>query len=100
MHPKLQATIDSIDLYQATYPEDACVIVADTEKVLAYKPGKKVDLKVGVGDPVHKYRGTATEIALSSGKFVKEERSAAQKVLVWPISPLPSLFLKEDVLLA
>lgn len=76
MHPKLQATIDSIDLYQATYPEDACVIVADTEKVLAYKPGKKVDLKVGVGDPVHKYRGTATEIALSSGKFVKEERSA------------------------
>ena len=37
---------------------------------------KKVDLKVGVGDPVHKYRGTATEIALSSGKFVKEERSA------------------------
>lgn len=76
MHPKLQATIDSIDLYQATYPEDACVIVADTESVLAYKPGKKVDLKVGVGDPVLKYRGTATEIALSSGKFVKEERSA------------------------
>lgn len=42
MHPKLQATIDSIDLYQATYPEDACVIVADTESVLAYKPGKRL----------------------------------------------------------
>ena len=42
MHPKLQATIDSIDLYQATYPEDACVIVANTEKVLAYKPGKRL----------------------------------------------------------
>lgn len=76
MHPKLQAAIDSIDLYQATYPEDACVIVADREKVLAYKPGKRVDLKVGVGEPVHKYRGTATEIALSSGRFVKEERGA------------------------
>ncbi|WP_155590677.1 methyl-accepting chemotaxis protein [Lysinibacillus cavernae] len=76
MHPKLQAVIESIDLYQATYPEDTCVIVADTEKVLAYKPGKRVDLKVGVGETVHKYRGTATEIALSSGRFVKEERGA------------------------
>lgn len=76
MHPKIQAVIDSIDLYQATYPEDACVIVADTERVIAYKPGKHVDLKVGIGEPVHTYRGTATEIALSSGRFVKEERSA------------------------
>lgn len=76
MHPKLMAVIETMDLYQATYPEDACVIVADTEKVLAYKPGKHVDLKVGVGEPVHKYRGTATEIALSSGRFVKEERGA------------------------
>lgn len=39
MHPKLLAVIETMDLYQATYPEDACVIVADTEKVLAYKPG-------------------------------------------------------------
>ncbi|MFJ7732093.1 methyl-accepting chemotaxis protein [Lysinibacillus sp. NPDC097231] len=76
MHPKLQAAIDSIDFYQVTYPEDACIIVADTEKVIAYQPGKQVDLKVSVGDPVGKYRGTTTEKALSSGRFIREERGS------------------------
>ncbi|WP_369435942.1 methyl-accepting chemotaxis protein [Lysinibacillus fusiformis] len=74
MHSKLQAAIDVIDFYQATYPEDACVIVADKEKILAYKPGKQVDLKLNVGDLVDKYRGTTTEKALSAGKFMREER--------------------------
>ncbi|MGE6517567.1 methyl-accepting chemotaxis protein [Lysinibacillus sphaericus] len=74
MHSKLQAAIDAIDLYQATYPEDACVIVADKEKVLAYKPGKQVDLKINIGDSLKKYRGTTTEKALSVGKFMREER--------------------------
>ena len=74
MHPKLQAVVDAIEFYQATYPEDACVIVADTQKVIAYKPGKIVDLKIPVGADVEKFRGTTTEKALTSGKFLREER--------------------------
>lgn len=74
MNPKLQAVIDSIDFYQATYPEDACVIIANKEKVLAYKPGKVVDLKIKVGETAEKYRGTLTVDALTSGKFLREER--------------------------
>lgn len=74
MHSKLQAAIDVIDLYQATYPEDTCVIVADKEKILAYKPGKQVDLKITVGERIEKYHGTTTEKALSTGKYIREER--------------------------
>lgn len=74
MNPKLQSIIDSIEYYQATYPEDACVVVTDTEKVLAYKPGKTIDLHIKIGSTVEKYRGTTSEKALSSGKFMKEER--------------------------
>ncbi|MEY9980295.1 methyl-accepting chemotaxis protein [Lysinibacillus sp. RC79] len=89
MHPKLQAAIDSIDFYQVTYPEDACVIVADTEKVIAYKPGKQVDLKIKVGDPVVKYRGTTTEKALSSGKFIREERGSEDFGMAYIASAQP-----------
>ncbi|WP_332649998.1 methyl-accepting chemotaxis protein [Lysinibacillus sp. 54212] len=74
MHPKLQAAVDAIDVYQATYPEDACVVVASTEEVLAYRPGKIIDLKVPVGAKVENFRGTTTEKALSAGKFLREER--------------------------
>ncbi len=89
MHAKLQAIIDSIDFYQVTYPEDACIIVADTEKVIAYKPGKQVDLKVCVGDSVDKYRGTTTEKALSSGRFIREERSAEDFGMAYIASAQP-----------
>ncbi|MGE7946573.1 methyl-accepting chemotaxis protein [Lysinibacillus sp. NPDC093688] len=89
MHPKLQAAIDSIDFYKVTYPDDACIIVADTEKVIAYKPGKQVDLKIKVGDPVAKYRGTTTEKSLSQGKFIREERGSEEFGLAYIASAQP-----------
>ncbi len=89
MHPKLQAIIDSIDFYQVTYPEDACIIVADTEKVIAYKPGNQVDLKIKVGDPVAKYRGTTTEKSLSLGKFMREERGSEDFGMAYIASAQP-----------
>ncbi|MFB7156952.1 methyl-accepting chemotaxis protein [Lysinibacillus sp. NPDC056232] len=89
MHSKLQAAIDSIDFYQVTYPEDACIIVADAEKVIAYKPGKQVDLKINVGDPVVKYRGTTTEKSLSLGKFIREERGSEEFGIAYIASAQP-----------
>lgn len=74
MNSKLQAAVDAIDIYQATYPEDACVVVASTTEVLAYRPGKKIDIKIKIGATVDQYRGTATVKALDSRKFIREER--------------------------
>lgn len=42
MHPKLQAVVDTMDLYQATFPEDACIVVVDKEILVGYRPGKKL----------------------------------------------------------
>lgn len=73
MHEKLRTIIDAIDFYQATYSDDACVIVADTEKILAYKEGKKVRLPIRVGELAEKYKGTTSIKALHTGQFLREE---------------------------
>lgn len=78
MHPKLQAAVDSIDLYQATFPEDACVVVANMEEVVGYRAGKNVDLKIKLGMKVGNFRGTVTERALSLKRFLREEKGPEQ----------------------
>ena len=73
MHQKLQAAVDSMALFQATYPNDACIIIADQQEVLGYLPAKSFDLKTGVGTKVSNFKGTATEKALSQRTFLREE---------------------------
>lgn len=72
----LQQVLAAMEIYQATYPEDACIVVADTEKVIGYLPGKTIDLKIPVGAPVEKFKGTVTERALALGVRMQEERSS------------------------
>ncbi|WP_246027726.1 methyl-accepting chemotaxis protein [Lysinibacillus antri] len=74
MNAKLKAVVDSIDTYQLTYPEDACILVFDTEKVIGYKAGKKVDLKIKVGETVEQHQNTTSIRAFKSGKPLREER--------------------------
>lgn len=75
MNPKLQVVVDAIDIYQATYPEDACVLIFDTEKVVGYKRGINVDLKIQLGETVEAHRNTTSVRAMKSGKFLREERN-------------------------
>lgn len=74
MHAKLKAVVDAIDTYQLTYPEDACIVIFDTEKVVGYKAGKNVDLKINVGETVEQHKNTTSIRALKSGKHLREER--------------------------
>ncbi|MER1984409.1 MAG: methyl-accepting chemotaxis protein [Solibacillus sp.] len=78
MHPKLQAAVDTMDLYQATFPEDACIVVVDTEELIGYRPGKKIDMKLKLGMKVTNFRGTVTERALSQKRFFREEKGPEQ----------------------
>lgn len=73
MNEKLKIVVDAIDFYHATYLEDACIIVADTEKIIAYKEGKKVRLPIKVGQLVDNYKGTTSIKALYSGQYLREE---------------------------
>ncbi|MCP1144723.1 methyl-accepting chemotaxis protein [Lysinibacillus endophyticus] len=74
MNTKLKAVVDAIDTYQLTYPEDACVLIFDTEKVVGYKAGKTVDLKIKLGETVEQHKNTTSVRALKSGKHIREER--------------------------
>lgn len=74
MHPKLETIVNAIDYYQLTYPEDACILIFDKEKVIGYKPGIEVDLKIKIGEPVEKHKKTTSIRAMQSGRFLREER--------------------------
>ena len=74
MHTKLQSVVDTMELYQATFPEDACIIVASNEEIVGYLPGKYIDLKINVGLKMAEFRGTVTERALTTKRFLREEK--------------------------
>ena len=76
MNPKLQVIVDSIDFYQSTYPEDACILIFDLEKVVGYKRGKTIDLKIKLGETAEQHRNTTSIRAMRSGSFLREERDA------------------------
>ncbi|WP_227013646.1 methyl-accepting chemotaxis protein [Paenibacillus psychroresistens] len=62
--------------YQKTYTEDTCIIIADTEKVIGYFPGKDIDVKIPVGAPIEKFIGTVSYNALVTGTLIQEERGS------------------------
>ncbi|MGD8188633.1 methyl-accepting chemotaxis protein [Brevibacillus ginsengisoli] len=76
MSAKLQSIMDSMEYYQATYPEDAYLIMADTEKILRVLPGKKIDLKVPVGASIEVFKDSVTYKTLKTGQILQEERGA------------------------
>lgn len=65
-HPLLQSLIATIPLFQQVIPTDVSVALADTEKIIAYFPGKIIDLKIKAGAPLHP--GTPAYDALQEGK--------------------------------
>ncbi|MDT3425366.1 hypothetical protein J2Z22_000882 [Paenibacillus forsythiae] len=73
---KMEQLQNLLGLIQETYAEDAALVLADTDKVLAYLPGKTVDLKIPVGAPVEKFKGTVSYTALETKKVQREERGA------------------------
>lgn len=74
MHPKLQTVIEAMPMYQTTFPDDACIIVANTEEIIGYLPGKTIDLHVQVGTKIKDFTNTVTEYALRTKCFTKEEK--------------------------
>jgi hypothetical protein len=75
---KLQQLLDNLDTIQSTLPEDACIILTDTTKVIGYVPGRKIDLKIPVGALLENFKGTVTYNAVKTGKFQKDERGSEQ----------------------
>lgn len=76
MSIKLDQILNNLAIIQSCFPEDACIILADTEKIIGYSAGQQIDLKLTIGAGVENFKGTVTYKALTTGKKFREERGA------------------------
>jgi methyl-accepting chemotaxis protein len=76
MNPILERLVKSMEYYQDTYPEDACIIIADTGKIIGYLPGETFDLKVQIGDSIERFSSTVSYKALKEKIALREERGS------------------------
>lgn len=74
MNEKLQNFTEVLGSFQNTYPEDACLVLFDTEKVIAYLPGKEIDLQIHHNDPLSTF--PVSEEAFEMGRHIREEKGA------------------------
>lgn len=80
MHSILQSIIDVMKIYQAGYPEDACLLLFDHEKLIGYLPGEKLDFKLPLGTRIEDIKGTVVEKTwrTRSSHPLREERGSEQ----------------------
>lgn len=76
MSSKLNQLLENLEIIQSCFPEDACIILGDSEKIIGYKAGQKIDLKLKVGAGIENFKGTVTYNAFKTGKKLKEERGS------------------------
>lgn len=76
MHPLLENIKHAMKDFQMTYPEDVCLVLGDKEGTLiGYLPGKRIDIKVKVGDKI--IENTATMRSLREGRPLREENDSS-----------------------
>lgn len=76
MEEILQSVVNSMEVYRATYPDDALIVVADREKIIGYLPGKTIRFNISVGnrwEDISYYQETSIYKSLTSGKHLREE---------------------------
>lgn len=76
----LEMVVQTLEIYQQTYPEDAFIFVVDNEKVVGGVSGKNIKLQFPVGTPLEGLKGTVIEKALRAGERIQEERPGNQVV--------------------
>lgn len=64
---------DSMEIYQAAYPVDVCIVLCSTEKIYGYLPGKEIDIKVEEGKSMDHYEESAAAQVLKTGKRIQKE---------------------------
>ncbi|PWK09022.1 methyl-accepting chemotaxis protein [Tumebacillus permanentifrigoris] len=65
-HPYVQRLIDVAPLFQQAFPTDLSVTIADTERIVGYFRGRKIDLKIEVGTALRP--GTPAHVVIVSGE--------------------------------
>ncbi|UOF89297.1 methyl-accepting chemotaxis protein [Fodinisporobacter ferrooxydans] len=74
MHQTLKNIYFSMPFFQNVFPEDAHILLCDTEKVLVSLSGKNLDMGVQEGTRISDLKGTAAEQALTTRKIIRDEK--------------------------
>lgn len=75
MSQVLRVLAEQLPLIQKCFPDDVCLALFDTEKLLAQVKGESFQLKMlELGTPLEKMKGSTSYKAVRTGKVVKEEK--------------------------
>lgn len=74
MKPQLEQIVSLLPLFQSVFPEDAKLVVFDTDKVIADLNGKYINTPSKVGAPWSEFIGTVSYKAFTQRKMFREER--------------------------
>jgi hypothetical protein len=75
LNPIIAHYVNAVPVISQIFLNDVGIVVSDCEHILAYKPGKTLDLKVPVGTPIH--TGMAAYTAIKEKHRVVEQEDAA-----------------------
>lgn len=86
---RLTEILNNMDIFHQSIPEDSCLVIFDTEKILGYLPGEQIDLGLKVGSPISNLKGTVSYKALEEGKTLREERGPEKFGVSYIASSVP-----------
>ena len=73
MNEMLEKLAFAIPFFQTLFPEDAHILLCDTEKVLFSVPGEELDMRVQEGTLLSNFQGTAGAQAISKQTKIRTE---------------------------
>lgn len=85
----LQEILKHMQLFQHAVTEDMCLCLSDTEKVIGYLPGQKIDLKIPIGGTIENFKGTVSVKALELGKILREQRDSEAFGIPYTATAIP-----------
>lgn len=50
----MEQFLANLEIIQSTFPEDCCLVIADTEKVIGYLPCETIDIKIPIGASIQR----------------------------------------------
>ncbi|MDP4085956.1 MAG: methyl-accepting chemotaxis protein [Bacillota bacterium] len=101
MENLLKSIVESMEVYQNTYPDDSLIVVTDKEKIIGYLPGKDIRFNFSVGDylvDIPHYQQTSIYKSLISGQHIREEHTKSAFGVPYISSSTPIVDEKRNII--
>jgi prefoldin subunit 5 len=89
VNKKIEQILNNLPVIQNTFSEDTGLVLVDTREIIAYVPGKQIDLKLQEGTLLDSMQGTVTYKALNTRKKIIEEQGAERYGVAYIATAFP-----------